>query len=317
MGGMSSDYTSGYDWSSHRSVTGKSAKDYAQDDDRRYSGQSSRGLGAPQGKEISTESPLAAILVVDVTGSMHTWPKLIFEKIPTLYNEANVALQGLDIDELEKSKKEPENVLEMAVIAIGDARMGDRQPLQVLDFSKDADLVTGVNKIWPEGGGHGNLQESYDLALYFILKHCSTPKVPKKAKPLLIIAGDEGFYDDISKSEVKGVIGDTLKEDLKTADVIEKLVKAYDVFVLRPEPAGSYSASDYAGVHKQWQEVLGPQRVMRMEDPKRLVDCIIGICAYASDNFDVGKALLERRQTPEQVKQVLEALHPLLKEGGK
>ena len=313
MGGMSSDYTSSYDWSSRKSVTRKSAKNYAQDDDRDYSGHSSKGLGAPKGKEISTQSPLAAILVVDVTGSMHRWPGLIFEKIPTLYNEANVALQGLDLDELEKGKKEPQNLLEMAVIAIGDARKGDRQPLQVLDFSKDTDLVNGVNKIWPEGGGHGNLQESYDLALYFIAKHCSTPKVPKKAKPLLIIAGDEGFYENISKSEVKGLIGDTLRQDLKTTDVIEQLVKAYDMFMLRPEP-GDYSSRDYATVHEQWQKVLGPQRVMRMEDPQRLVDCIIGICAYASDNFGIGEALLKRRQSPEQVKQVLRTLHPLLKE---
>jgi len=311
MGGQSTNYGSsrGYDWSDSKSVTRRSARSYAQDDRRRYTG-SSEGLGAPVGKEIKTNSKLAAILVVDVTGSMHTWPQLIFEKIPTLYTECNAVLQGLELDELKKKGKNIEDLLEMAVIAVGDAQ-GDSSPLQVLDFSKGADLVKGVNKIYPEGNGGGNAKESYDLAAYFILNHCKTPKVSKEAKPLVIIAGDEGFYEKIKVREVKDLIGDNLTKSLDTSDVIKKLTKKYDTYILRPEE--HYDAGTYARIHNQWQKALGAQRALKMDNPQRLVDCIIGICAYASDNFKIGEDMLKRRQTPEQVTQVLETLHPLLK----
>ena len=132
MGGMSSDWgdSSAYDFSGDSHVTKKSAKDYARDDNRSYTGSSSKGIAPPVGKNITAKGDLAAILIVDVTGSMQKWPKLIFEKIPTLYNEANVAIQGLDLKNLEKGKKASDN-LELAVIAIGDAYV-DERPLQLL-----------------------------------------------------------------------------------------------------------------------------------------------------------------------------------------
>jgi hypothetical protein len=309
MGGCSSYDSSGsYDWGRGANVTRRSAQDYAKQDRREYTGFSSYGLGAPKGKEIRAESPLAVVLAVDVTGSMKEWPGLIFQKIPTLYSEANVALQGIKLGELEKGKK-VDGVLEMAVIAIGDAPAGDRVPLQVGDFAKGSDLVNIVNRIYPEGGGRGNAKESYDLALYYVDRHCKTPNVPKSAKPILIIAGDEGFYEEVDPGCVNALIGDDIKQPRKTEDVIERIKKKFDTYMLRPEP----SNYNYAPIHKQWQDALGSQRVLRMDDPARLVDCIIQICAYAAGNFDLGKDLLERRQTPKQVKEVLDALSPLTK----
>ena len=79
---------------------------------------------------------------------------------------------------------------------------------------------------------------------------------------------------------------------------------------MRPEPQGNCDV--YTRAQNHWVSVLGDQRVLKMEDPKRLVDCFIGICGYASGNFDVAKELLERRQTPSQVKEVLKTLHPII-----
>jgi hypothetical protein len=275
-------------------------------DRRNYTG-SSNGLGAPVGKEIETKSPLALALVVDITGSMREWPQLIFEKIPTLYAEANVALQGIKLEELQQGKT-LEDVLDVSVIAVGDAK-GDRAPLQVLEFSKGADLVNGINKIYPEGNGGGNAKESYDLAAYYLLNHCKTPNVPKGAKPLCIIAGDEGFYERMNIVEIKDMIGDDLDEGPNTTEVMKQLADRFDTFILRPEL--HYNPSTYARIHEQWQEVLGDQRAIRMPSPERLVDCIIGICAYAGNNFEIGEELLKRRQSPSQVKEVLKALHSL------
>jgi hypothetical protein len=313
MGGMSSSYSGSYDWDRSERVTKKSAKSYAKKDKRSYTGGSSKGIPSPKGKEIQTNSQLVEILVVDVTGSMGEWPGLIFEKIPTLYNEANVALQGLDIDGLAKGQ-EPQNLLEMAVIAVGDA-FTDRCPIQVVDFSKGTDLVKGINKIFPEGNGGGFGCESYELVAYFLAKHCKTPKVPKGAKPVLIWACDEDFYAKIRKDQVKRYIGDNIGQNMDADAVMKQLANRFDMYVLRPEPEGDCDV--YRGAHKHWESLLGPQRVMRMEDASRLVDCVIGISAYAANNFQVGEDLLKRRQTPTQVKQVLRTLHPLLEEESK
>jgi len=245
---------------------------------------------------------------------MREWPGLIFEKIPTLYTESNAVLQGVSLKELERGRK-LEDLLDMAVIAIGDGPAGDRYPIQVVDFSKGAELVKGVNSIYPEGGGHGNAKESYDLAAYFLLNHCKIPNM--KGKPLLVVAGDEGFYDKVDALCVKQNIGDDLPQELDSNVVMKKLAERFDTYILRPEPS-SYGLDVYRQIHNQWVDVFGAQRVLRMDNPKRLVDCFIGICGYASDNFKISEELLKRRQTPEQVDDVLRTLHPLLsKSGGK
>lgn len=311
MGGMSTDwdYSGSYNWSDDDKTRKKSARDYAKNDNRTYTGNRTQGLEPPVGKEIKTDSPLAQILVVDVTGSMRAWPQLIFEKIPTLYAESNAVLQKADLDDL-KNGKTVKDILDMAVIAVGDAK-GDAYPIQVVDFSKGTDLVNGINTIYPEGHGGSNKVESYDLAAYFITRHCQTPNVPKGAKPLVIIAGDEGFYDHVQKAWVRKLIGDDLTSNLDAKVVMEELREKCDTYIIRPEIA--YPVDVYAKIQTQWEEVFGAERVLRMTDPNRLVDCIIGIAGYAADNFDQGVKILERRQTPKQVKDVLETLHPLLK----
>jgi hypothetical protein len=309
MGGFSTSWgsSSSYDWDDK--ATRKSARDYAKSDNRSYTGHNSNGIAPPVGVNIATDSPLAQILVVDVTGSMRSWPSLIFEKIPALYTECNAAMQGFEPEDLKEGNVQLEDILKTSVIAIDDARQRSSHPIQVVDFSSGADLVKGVNEIYPVGGGGGNEMESYDLAAYFITRHCKTPNMSKGAKPTVIIAGDEGFYPDINRDEIKRYMGDDLKRNLKTTTLMERLARDFDTYLLRPEL--SYYPSTYARIHKEWQDVLGPQNVLKMDDPARLVDCIIGISAFAADSFDQGIHMLERRQTKGQVKEVLRTLHPL------
>lgn len=307
MGGMSTDWGSSRAYDFSDSATRKSARDYSAADNRTYTGDTSHGLAAPVGKEISTKSRLATILAIDTTGSMRDWPKLIFEKIATLYTESNVVAQGLDVDDVKKKGTTIDDTLEIAVIAFNDAGVGDSYPIQVVDFSKGADLVKGVNSIRPAGGGGGNLVESYDLAAYFVAKHC---KAPNAGKPLFIFAGDEGFYEQVVSQQVRKLIGDDLAENMSTTTVLKDLMKRFNVYILRPEPY--YDAATYRQIQAQWEGVLGPERVLKMDDPQRLVDCIIGLHALAANNFKAGEDLLRRRQTEAQVDEVLKTLHPAI-----
>jgi hypothetical protein len=322
MGGSSTDFSSSssYDFSSSSNVTRRSARDYARADNREYQAPSSSKLPSMKGKDISSDSPLTLAVILDQTGSMQQIPALFMQKMSTLYAEANAAIQGKDPKDLAKGNT-LEDKLDIAVVAIGDERNGESTPFQVLPYCHGADLVKGVLNIFPEGKGGGNCKESYDLGAYYLLNHSETPAVPKKSKPLLIILGDEGFYENISKSEIKQYIGDDLPKDLKTVDVMKALAQKFDAYIIRPE-VSSYGAGQYKEVQEQWEEVFGPQRVLKMDSYDRVVDCMIGICGYASNNFKVSEDLLRRRQTPAQVDEVLKTLHPLLsndkpKKGGK
>ncbi len=308
MGGGSSDYSArDYNFSPAPQVTRKTARDYARDDKREYVAPS-LGLPAPVGVNISTSSRLSALLLLDQTGSMKDAPKYMIDKFPTLYAESNAAVQGKKLDELAKGEI-LESKLEIAVIAIGDVRNHELYPLQVVDYAKAGDLVRNVQKIYPEGNGGGNGRESYDLGLYFALNHTNTPKI-KGVKPIMIIVGDEGFYEEIRPAEVKRYTGDSVPSQLSTRDVIKQLRDKFDIYMLRPEM--NYDESTYAAIQKQWEEVLGKERVCRSQEYKRLVDNFIGICGFAVDNFAEAEAMLRRRQTPGQVDEVLNTLHPLL-----
>jgi hypothetical protein len=316
-GSTSSSWSGSYNTSRSASVTRRSARSYADADRRTYS--AARHGKSPIERavlDIESESELPIVLMLDVTGSMKKWPELILEKLPVWYAESNFTVQGLTPDEVEKRKKNGQSIddkIELSIVAVGDVEH-DRYPLQVTDFKKSGQLVKAINSIYPEGGGGGNAKESYELAAYYLLNHCKTPKVLPGMKPLLIVAGDEGFYAHVKKDEVKQLIGDETEGSPHSRDVWKELAKKFDVYVLRPE-TGSYDASTYKAIHEQWAGAFGAQRVMKMHEPNRIVDCMIGIAAYASSQLEQGRAWLERRQSEEQVKEVLEALHPLV--GGK
>jgi hypothetical protein len=321
MGGYSSSSGAGsYDFSDDKAVTRKSARSYASDDKRTYDPDAAKGIPAPadqKNKDIKTDSDLTSIILLDVTGSMRDLPEKIIEKMATLYHESNAAVQGYSAKDLEKDKKKAEsldNKLDLSVVAIRDSRMGDSYPIQATEFSHGADLIKNVNKIRTDGGG-GNGVESYDLAAYFLIKHAEMPKVPKGVKPLLVIVGDEGFYDKCKASEIKRYIGDTIPQDLDGKKLMQTLAAKFDTFVLRPEL--SYDQDTYDKIHKQWVGIVGEERVMKMNDTKRIVDCIIALHGYVSNNFEAAEDLLKRRQTPDQVKEVLKTLHPLLEKDEK
>src|SRR3989344_4579289 len=316
MGGSSTDFSSSsaYDFDSSPKTVKKTAADYAREDRRTYAAPK-KGLPPPVGVDISASSLYNIAIMLDQTGSMRELPKNFINKSSTMYAEANAAMQGIDLKKLEKGKK-LEDKLEMAIVAIGDAK-SDHSPLQALNYCNGTALVKGVLDIYPEGnGGSGDTFESYDLGAYYLLNHANTPKSPKGVKPLLVIIGDEGFYEKIDKEEIKALIVDDLPNDLNTVDVLKKLRDKFDTYVLRPE-ISNYEPEQYANVHRSWEEIFGSERVLKMDSYERVVDVMIGICGYASNNFKVSEDLLRRRQTPAQVDQVLEMLHPLLSSGKK
>jgi hypothetical protein len=279
----------GYDYSDNPDIRDKRDVDLAAAAGSAYQGTASQGLPPPVGKTVRSESPTPLVFAVDVTGSMGEWPKIIFNKLPVLYNEAKLWLPEIDI----------------SFAAVGDAYC-DRYPIQVCDFAKDRDLEQHINSIFPEGGGGGQHRESYELMAYYYARHCD---LPKAQKALFVFCGDEGFYEKLRRQQIQTLVGDNLQEDPDAYAVFEELGKKFEVYNLRVKYNDDKLETE---IRAQWQRAIGAQRVLRLEDPRRIVDCILGLTALVANEYEQFQDRLAKRQTGEQVEQVIKTLHPLL-----
>jgi len=290
MGGYGSDY----DTSTDDAVIKKSAASYNVDAGRTYE-EPKTIVPPPLGKVLITKSKFPLVVAVDVTGSMKEFPKIIFEKLCILYNEIMLFLP----EELKDS-------FEISFAAIGDA-YSDQSPVQVTDFASGKELDLNIKSLYPEGGGGGQARETYELLAYYYARHCNLVEPLDQPRPLCIFVGDEGFYAKVNREHVRKYISteDKLKSDLISEDVFNVLKQKFNVYMLRIKYD---NPDDEADIDSKWRKVLGDKHVIIMQDPKRIVDTIIGIVATVVDGFDAFKERIEVRQTPEQVAQVYASL---------
>ena len=117
---------------------------------------------------------------------------------------------------------------------IGDAKY-DLAPIQVGDFFHNDKLDQVLSHMWPEKGGGGNGQESYELMAYYYAYHSTLECNKHGKKGYFFFIGDEGFYDKVKAAEVKKIIGDDIPADLDTKQVFADLQEKYEVFFLFPQ----------------------------------------------------------------------------------
>jgi hypothetical protein len=235
----------------------------------------------PRGKEISSESENPLIIGVDVTGSMASWPAEIFDRLPLLYQTI--------------SQYKPD--LEVCFAAIGDATC-DSYPLQVNDFAKGVDLEDKLNALYPEGGGGGQLSESYELFGHFINSHC---KLPKAKSPFLFIYGDEKFYERIDPGQARHYIGDSLESELESKAVWNSLMQKFNLFYLHKPYGNEDEPTTTKEVGKYWANALGPQRVIELPSSDRAVDVAMAILAKYYGQFGDFKTNISARQDDDQI----------------
>ena len=92
-------------------------------------------------------------------------------------------------------------------------------------------------------------------------------------------------------------------------EVFAELGRKFEVYNLRVK---YHDDARDAEIRAQWQKAIGNERVLRLEDPRRIVDCILGLTALVANDYEQFKDRLAKRQTDEQVQQVIQTLHPLL-----
>ena len=266
----------------YRAATGTSAFAYSDSGARVvHDALNPKGVTARESRDNDEHPRSVAISVLfDVTGSMRHVPRVLQEKLP--------ALLGLL---LRKGYVTDPHIM---FGAIGDATC-DRVPLQIGQFESDNRMDDDLSRIVLEGGGGGQMSESYELAMYFMARHTSLDCVEKRGhRGYLFIIGDELAYGKVKAKEVRAVIGDDLAEDIPVTQILAELKRKFDVYYILP--AGASNAGDET-VLNFWRGLLG-QNVIELDDLDAVCETIaltvglgeeaIGLAEGLADLDDVG-----------------------------
>ena len=265
-----------------RKATGTSAFAYSDSGARKvHPALNPFGVGMRESRD-SDEHPqsLAIAVLFDVTGSMQTVPRTLQEKLP--------GLLGLI---LRKGYVRDPHIM---FGAIGDATC-DKVPLQVGQFESDNRMDDDLGRIVLEGGGGGQMTESYELAMYFMARHTSIDCFDKRGrKGYLFIIGDELPYPRVKRAEVARILGEEITEDVPTEVILAELQRRYHVYYILP------AGASYAGnttVVDRWRKLLG-QQMIELDDLDAVCETIaltvglgedaIGLDDGLDDLVDVG-----------------------------
>jgi hypothetical protein len=228
----------------------------------------------------SDEHPesLALAVLFDVTGSMGNVPRTLQSKLPDLL--------GLL---MRKGYVEHPQIL---FGAVGDATC-DRAPLQIGQFESDNRMDDDLGTILLEGGGGGQMRESYELAMYFMARHTAMDCLDKRGRRgYLFLIGDELAYPRVKAREVAKVIGDAPAEDIPLAPLLAELKRRYDVYFIIPE--GAYHSGDDR-LTEFWRTHLG-QNVIRLDDLDAVCETIALTVGLAEDAVDLEEGLDHLRE---------------------
>jgi len=222
--------------------------------------------------EHPSSRPVA--IIFDVTGSMGTVPEKLQGKLTKL----------MDII-VDKAKMKDPQVL---VGAVGDS-YADQFPFQVGQFESDNRFDEQLRNIILEGGGGGQMMESYGLAYWFAANHTTTDCWEKRRqKGYLFTMGDEAFWPVLKRSELKGVFGTEVDSDKPVAALVKEVLKQWEVFHLFSMDGGYPDRDD---IKLGWIKLLG-ERFVKVQDSGLVCEIIAGI-VYGLEAVKDAEAVLK------------------------
>lgn len=238
------------------------------------------------------ENPI--VFAIDMTGSMGDWSKIIYDKMPMFYGQI---MQNNYL-------KEPS----ISICGVGDYT-SDEAPLQVSNFCEGLKVDEELKHLYIEKGGGGGYQESYELAAYFYNKHC---ELRGYEFPFFFITGDEGFRDTIKTKYISKFLGLFEKTDVSSSVVWDSLKKKFNVFFVKKP----YDSPNENIVRKMWEEALGVERILDIQNAKACIDIILGAIAITSGARTLDeylKDMEQRGQTKNRLEEVKCSLEPYWK----
>lgn len=212
-------------------------------------------------------------VLFDVTGSMGSVPRVLQTKLGALMRVL-----------IQKGYLAHPQIL---FGAVGDAYT-DRVPLQIGQFEAGLEMDDDLGKIYLEGGGGGQVHETYELGLYFMARHTVIDCWEKRRKKgYLFTIGDEKAYAVVRSQQVSDLIGDDIERDLPMAEILAEVQERYEHFHIIPANTSHGRSTE---VQEHWRALLG-ERVLILEDEGAVCETIalvIGLCEGSLDNLYEG-----------------------------
>jgi len=126
-----------------------------------------------------------------------------------------------------------------------------------------------------------------------------------ETKPFMFITGDETFYKNVTKKEIELLIHPEAK-DMTSDEIFAAARKKYNIFYLMKGSA-AHAVND-------WSNAIGAERILKLQDPKAVVDVMLGAIALVSGTRTMEKYMEDldgRGQTHARNAEVLGALSEL------
>lgn len=232
-------------------------------------------FGATRESRDSVDHPhsVSIAVIFDVTGSMGEVPKVLQTKLGKLMRLL-----------IQKGYVEHPQVL---FGAVGDAYC-DAAPLQIGQFESGLEMDDDLGKIFLEGGGGGQVHETYELAVYFCARHTAIDCYEKRGKKgYLFTIGDEKPYPVVKRDHVRQYIGDGLERDIPVERIMAEVQKRYEHFHIIPTHTAHGQSQE---VQDRWRALLG-ERVLLLKDETAVCETIalaVGLCEGALYTLDQG-----------------------------
>ncbi len=258
------------------------AKGYS-DDAERVLGQNKMDPGLlPKGWWLECVAKNPLVYCFDITGSMGTLPKIIWDKWPGIVGQ--VAARRYLPDP------------EMSIAAVGDIR-SDSSPLQVCNFDSLRNLDRWMKRIHFEKGGGGQGSESYEMMAYYYLHYF---KMPNAELPMYFMTGDEACVEDLHARDLREQFGGN-HENTTAKAVFRALLDKFhgNVFrIQRPYHGHGTEGWDNDKIVAQWERLLGRERVIYLPDDRAIGDVTLGLYAIVSGATTLTQYLVDMRERP-------------------
>ena len=206
---------------------------------------------------------VAIAVIFDETGSMGAVPRVLQTKLGALMRVL-----------IQKGYVEHPQIL---FGAVGDAYC-DAVPLQIGQFESGLEMDDDLAKLYLEGGGGGQVHETYELAVYFIARHTVIDCYARRGhKGYLFTIGDEKPYAVVRRQHVRQHIGDALERDIPVEQIVAEVQQRYEYFHIIPTNTSHGASPD---VQARWKKLLG-ERVLLLADETAVCETIamaIGLC---------------------------------------
>ena len=205
----------------------------------------------------SEEHPnsLPVILAVDVTGSMGSAASAVAIKLGDIMEKLFAQNTNRDI--------------EFCIMAIGDQEY-DHAPYQASQFESDIRIAQALEKIYFEGGGGGNVYESYVGAWLWAYDRTMCDCWSRGGRGVLITLGDEKITGTIS-NKYRNFIGENTPSDPQHKDfftqfpvstskeLYNQISELWDIYHISVNDVNSSykKVKDYYDVDASWKAVIG------------------------------------------------------------